>query len=859
MLPGKLSIGFLQEDNPNKFFFRIRPLVAHGEQGYILFENAKQDYSEDGYIRIVPDKNEISNFKARMRSLGHYCLMDLRRHPSENDKIRPNKNYSGEIGDKNAYIIYSDVIERASALKVAEVLDYDVEPDGLEVERPHSTLVFLRRGDKLNGPYGWTPTGELRASLHRADGVEPMEIGAEAAEGKLFTVSIHDDRPVTLILDLGEFGIHMPEPVAEPAPAFGFARPFGYQPPTSAAQPAVSVQGAQPAPPPAAAVTSAPPAAADSAAQPDAPAVAESPAATDQPTAEPPAMQIEPVAEVEPKPWLHPTSFPTSRVINSRLNPREQSLQAQSGINPNRGRSIQDIIDEQWRQSRYDQLGHPIPPDATSTPVISPFDRAIEALKEVWALEDVRERMAEEIASITGIPMRHAESGGPDGEGQARYRQSLEQLEAERIKLTAEVDLLKQGRAETRDSLLMEVKKHNAQQLNRDENRLTQLTGEIRTNEEIAAKALHAAQTAGQTMRDMSDQLDQRIADQLAEGRARDLLISFAYGAGAPAAIPALQHPSGGQLVSDMRVRFEAAGISLSNDDTVNLLACLALSPVTVLSGAVGSGKSAFARLMGGALGLTGCGRFAEIQAHADWAHLGERIVGVSPNGIPVVRMPAAKQVLSLQDRLTPAILMIDEANNALIDCYAGELIALGEPGAPATLTTAAAPISLHPQLRVIMTVQDDGFPLTARLLDRAFMIRLPRPSLTAPVTDSSGGGAQASEAVSLDALLKIFQNGRELPGELTHRLQRLREQLAEYGVSISRRAIADVYRYVGATLHMMQCEPMEILDRALQQRALPAILASADLRALKALPGLLEGLPRCFDLLNQPLALPAL
>jgi len=124
-LPGKLTIGFLQEDNPQKSYFRVRPLLIQDEGGYHPTENVKETYLEDGFIRIVPDKNEQSHFKTRMRTLGRYCAIDLRKHPGENDKIRPNKNHNGENGDRNAYIVYSDVITAVAPLLIAEIVEVD--------------------------------------------------------------------------------------------------------------------------------------------------------------------------------------------------------------------------------------------------------------------------------------------------------------------------------------------------------------------------------------------------------------------------------------------------------------------------------------------------------------------------------------------------------------------------------------------------------------------------------------------------------------------------------------------------------------------------------------------------------------
>ena len=48
--------------------------------------------------------------------------------------------------------------------------------------------------------------------------------------------------------------------------------------------------------------------------------------------------------------------------------------------------------------------------------------------------------------------------------------------------------------------------------------------------------------------------------------------------------------------------------------------------------------------------------------------------------------------------------------------------------------------------------------------------------------------------------------------------------------------------------------DPLPVLDRAIAQRLLPALLASAPADALVDLPGLLENLPLSRALLAQPL-----
>ena len=92
---GKIVLSFIEEDNVQRAYFRIRPLLT-GEGAL-----TKQDIDalpDDGYLRIVPDKNEQHTFKDRMRSLGYLCVLDLKNIPPETIKIRNNKNYAPARG-----------------------------------------------------------------------------------------------------------------------------------------------------------------------------------------------------------------------------------------------------------------------------------------------------------------------------------------------------------------------------------------------------------------------------------------------------------------------------------------------------------------------------------------------------------------------------------------------------------------------------------------------------------------------------------------------------------------------------------------------------------------------------------------
>ena len=68
-LPGKLCVGILEEDNPQKSYFRFKPLLVAQEDGYAPFSDGAEAFAEAGCLRIVPDKNESGHFKPTKASL----------------------------------------------------------------------------------------------------------------------------------------------------------------------------------------------------------------------------------------------------------------------------------------------------------------------------------------------------------------------------------------------------------------------------------------------------------------------------------------------------------------------------------------------------------------------------------------------------------------------------------------------------------------------------------------------------------------------------------------------------------------------------------------------------------------------
>ena len=847
-LPGKLILGFLQEDNPTKGYFRVRPLMVEDGAEFVLVEDAAQTYLEDGFIRIVPDKNELSHFKSRMRSLGQYCLIDLRRHQGENDKIRPNKNYQRD--DHNAYIVYSDVIVRLNDTFMGQVCE------GQDFARPGTKYVMLQNGETLDGPYEWEGYAEDRAHITAHVPADPDV--AQPERTRRITV----DTPAgerTFLMRLDALGVRDSDhrrPVRPEAPSVPAVVP------AAPVVPAASAGLVQPAAP--AAVPAAVPAAPEATPEPAAPAPAPEPvpeAAPSAPVPEAaPAQEPAPANRAEPPAWIQKTHFPQARVVTARMSPREQSLVMQSGINPKRGASIRDVVDDQWRQSRMDQLGHPVPARAAAQPAVSPVEEAVRAFKEAWSEPNARPGLVREL-------LRNSELAAsldlvrtqPDTDDMRQAAQTLTDLEAEKLKMLSEMDQLRRGREQIRADLLEELKREHAQELSQLDARRSALNREIATAQAQAASAEKAALAARAAYdKIMGDHADEKLCDMLVNTQAAGLLRQAVFGQVPPSASPETVQLSAGEMAADLRIRFEKAGVELSNDDAVHMLVCLALGRIQIVSGPSGAECRSRVRLMAGALGLTAAGRFAQVQARRHMPTLAQEISDRASGATPVIRRPDVKSVLDASDELTPSLLMIADANRTDAAEMLGEMLDLGDVGAPDVLH-GGVDSALSPALRLTLTALDapEGTALSPDLLDRAWFTRVyPLPE-DAPWAPAGQETPAPEKALSFSALLSAFEPKGQPGDEVIRRMDALRSGLSRLGVRLTRRALNDTWRYCAAARPYMRCSDAELLDRALACRAMPWILATAELPALHDLPGLLKDYPRCLQLMEQPLPLP--
>lgn len=144
-----LIFAYLEEDNIQRAYFRVRPLLTlEGD----VRQEAIQLWPNEGGLRIVPDRNEQHTFKNRMRTLGAYCVVDLRNQPTEAGKIRTNKNFKPERGEVNQFILYSDTVRELPENTFYQLVDGTAADYAALAEQAVTPLFFIREGDTIYGP-----------------------------------------------------------------------------------------------------------------------------------------------------------------------------------------------------------------------------------------------------------------------------------------------------------------------------------------------------------------------------------------------------------------------------------------------------------------------------------------------------------------------------------------------------------------------------------------------------------------------------------------------------------------------------------------------------------------------------------
>ena len=455
-------------------------------------------------------------------------------------------------------------------------------------------------------------------------------------------------------------------------------------------------------------------------------------------------------------------------------------------------------------------------PITTGQPVKNPVDAAVEAVRAAWEQPGLRRELLDALADVESFNDLSKERMAVAT--QSAIAQQLNDLEAQRLELLRDIEQLKRGGQQVRDQLKQEIRRDEAAALAEAVAQTQAAQAQQKRCEEEAADALRAA-------KDARAALDQLVGDEL-EAKIRDVALTqrvqerLRLLSGDAAPLPPTPEKLGiSALIDRLLGRAKAKGITWTREEAANLCVCLALSPVLMLSGAPGSGKTTVARLLAESLGVVECGR-----------------APVCPPAPPRGKDPAAP----LRDTPDiPAALLLEDANLA-----------------PQRDVFRGYAQTLPAEWRVIATLQDahSGQPLSANALDQGFFLRLCAPA-TLPWQPATPAALPPESLISIEAIRRSLPRA-EVPAALVARMDALRGTLADCGAELSRRALDDAWRYCSSMLALLdgQADPDRLFDRVVAQRLLPATLASAPIAAVMRLRDAVADLPLSAALLRQPL-----
>ena len=402
-LDQELVFAYLEEDNVQRAYFRVRPLITC--QGDIR-EEAVRLWPDEGCLRIVPDRAEQHTFKDRMRALGHYCAVDLRGIPTDAGKIRTNKNYRPDRGEVNQFILYSDTVKPLPEHTFFEVLSGTAEEAAALAEKAVTPLFYIRVEDTLLGP------------VQKRNPAPPQPAG-EAA-GTLVPVESPDGIQRLMLC------MPSPEPTAAPVPA-----------------PKASVLAPKPAAPAAPAPQAAP--AAEDAPLPlgqklnildEGNSFDETLQGLDQPLSKGANLLRTPEA-----PQSRPAPAPSAPLSGTPLYraPLKTSV-------PQPKNKLQEVVSSQWRVARYEPPADSLPAGTTMRHVVNPVETACQSLRAAWEVPEAQTQLTDFILSLDGMRAKLEPKLSPSGGDTPLQRvmlSRLQDLEAERLAALIQLDQAK--------------------------------------------------------------------------------------------------------------------------------------------------------------------------------------------------------------------------------------------------------------------------------------------------------------------------------------------------------------------------------------------------------------------------------
>ncbi len=567
-----LILSYLEEDNVQRAYFRVRPLLS--PEGDIRQE-ALQLWPDEGGLRIVPDRREQHTFKLRMRTLGPYCVIDLRNQPAAADKIRTNKNYKPERGEVNQYILYSDTVHELPEHTFYQLMDGEAEQYQELAEEAITPLFFIQQGETLYGP------------IRKETPVQPEP--AKETACTLFELPCPDGA-VRRILCMEDA-----KPVDKPAPA---AAGSVVQKPEAAAEnaPALTTKFRKGEPQPAA-------------------------EGKDEKLPIGESLQILDQTETHEETLRH-LDQPVSESANLLRQRERQALAAlplrQKNV-PLSGtplirkplhvaaqqtkNRIQEVVSSQWRIGKFEPPAQNLPAGTAMRTVQNPVEAACASLREAWRSANAHEQLIDFLLSLEGVrtPLEAKLCNGESVTVMQRVlRQRLQDLEAERLTALCELDRAHRDLDAYKQELLTTLASN-----------ITRETGKLEKDRQTAAAQVDNLKSEINALMVQRDALLAKV-NELNSSTLPEAVAKIATEAQMclpTSGVPMRMHPVSGaaaeldELIARVTDACADSGVTADRNTVIALLALLAISPRIGVACPTPAAASTLLQNLAGALG----------------------------------------------------------------------------------------------------------------------------------------------------------------------------------------------------------------------------------------------------------------
>lgn len=529
----------------------------------------------------------------------------------------------------------------------------------------------------------------------------------------------------------------------------------------------------------------------------------------------------------------------------------DQTLQSVASL---AGRFIEGFgTDEVWQS-----FVHKLASDEDFLTSLSAFDE-YRAKTEGWQKEIDRLSGQKDALEEKVLELEHL---NPD-EKIAQFNRELERLETARTHAEEKLEV-SLGRL------------HIGEKIEDLENRAAWLESEIGQREAKAAMLEKQIQMLNGSMDEILSQsakrameisfdslLSSRMMAQAARLEREQEIEKYVSTAKAIRALPG-SYLQGEDLVNYLVSTIRRVRPDYSRNMVLNVLICLSQGFLTIFSGDPGTGKSSLCKIVAEVLGmnesarqlknesgLASTKRFVQVSVERGWNSRRDLVGFYNALTQSFDKANAAVfDLLCILDQETrsslnqtdlPALILLDDANLSSMEYYWADFMSLqdGEPVRGEINLGEEYALSVPETLHFAATINTDHTtePLSRRLLDRAWVVRMPdvRVSRYQPLSLWD----VRPELISYTALQGVFGPDASDSFHFSSTAQTLFDQAAalfkEAGIPVSTRAEFAVRNYVSAAARWFEEDPasglsadISALDYAIAQRILPQISGSS-------------------------------